>query len=356
MNTTFRPDWDNLDLGAVPNQRFVVRILLVLRAAIILAWHRRFLTQSDVWIARNFDLLALAWFARTFLMGKWCPLVYECLDIHGLFTGSGRIKGFMRWLERRLLARVQLTWVSSPGFVEHYFRAVQNHDGPYALLENKLWFEGNDLSRPRISDRRNPATPLRIGWVGSIRCQASLDILLQTARTLGPKVEIAIHGNIHHHAFEDFDDQISRCPNVTYNGRYSYPDGLLDIYCGCDVVWAQDLWQRGSNSDWLLPNRIYEASWFGCPSIAVGDTETGRRIKQDGLGYVINAPSADDLVRLTSSLSPAQLRGTSARMLSLPDHMFRMSYADLADALAPVLSMVARGGPPQPESSANAKA
>jgi hypothetical protein len=43
---------------------------------------------------------------------------------------------------------------------------------------------------------------------------------------------------------------------------------------GCDAVWAQDLWQSGANSDWLLPNRIYEASYFGCPSIALAP---GRR-------------------------------------------------------------------------------
>ena len=126
-----------------------------------------------------------------------------------------------------------------------------------------------------------------LGWVGSLRCRESLIILAQTAAAMGDRLRIKLHGNVHAHAIPDFDAILAAHPSLTYEGPYAYPEGLEPIYTSCDLVWAQDLWQRGANSDWLLPNRIYEASYFGCPQIAVADTETGRRVADGTLGFVL---------------------------------------------------------------------
>ena len=316
MNADFVPDWPNLDLGHMPNQRFAERILRLGRALPRLLRAGPILDGADVVIARNFDLLALAWAARLARLPARTPLVYECLDIHGLFVGDRPVNRVMRFLERRLLSRVALLWVSSPGFLSGYFGPQQGYAGPVALIENKLWFDGPPPRRPTPADRGDRDGPVTLGWVGSIRCKASLAILVETARRLGPKVRIAIHGNVHRHALGDFDAAIAGLDNIVWHGPYRYPDDLARVYGGCDVVWAQDLWQRGGNSDWLLPNRIYEASWFGCPSIAVSDTETGRRVLADGLGFTIPDPDADalvDLVERLDSTRPANCVRPSSR-------------------------------------------
>jgi succinoglycan biosynthesis protein ExoL len=351
MNADFVPDWPNLDLGHMPNQRFAERLLRLGRALPRLLRAGPILDGADIVIARNFDLLALASVARLARLPAGTPLVYECLDIHGLFVGDRPVNRVMRFLERRFLSRVALLWVSSPGFLTGYFGPQQGYTGPVALIENKLWFDGPPPPRPTPAARKDSDDrdgPVTLGWVGSIRCKASLAILVETARRLGPKVRIAIHGNLHRHALGDFDAAIAGLDNIAWHGPYLYPDDLARIYGACDAVWAQDLWQRGGNSDWLLPNRIYEASWFGCPSIAVADTETGRRVHADGLGFTVPDPSADALVDLMARLDRPALRAASDRLLSMDDARFRLRPDDVATALAPVL--VARAAPDAAES------
>jgi len=337
MDPTAETDVPTLELGHMPNRRFLLRLLLLLASLPRLLLAGGEFRRGDVLVARNFDMLSLAWVASLFWRGPRPAVVYECLDIHGLFTRPGPVGRTMRFLERRLLARIDLLWVSSPGFLSGYFGPFQGYSGHVALVENKLWFDGETPPRPRLSDRERAPGPITLGWVGSIRCRTSLDILTGVAERLGPGLRIAVHGNIHRHALPDFDARIAPFETITHHGPYRYPGGLASIYLGCDLVWAQDLWQRGANSDWLLPNRIYEAGWYGCPSIAVGDTETGRRVASDGLGFVIARPDADDLAELLATLDRPALDAASARLLAREETAFRLTTDDVRRALEPVL-------------------
>jgi succinoglycan biosynthesis protein ExoL len=157
---------------------------------------------------------------------------------------------------------------------------------------------------------------------------------MATADALGSAVMIKIHGNIHRHAIPNFDTEIARRPNVVYRGPYRYPQDLAGIYAGCDLVWAQDLWQRGGNSDWLLPNRLYEASWYGCPSIAVAHTETGRRVASDRLGFTIPRPNSAELVALLSSLADVEISEVAADLLARDPLCFRLTTEEVRSAIA----------------------
>jgi succinoglycan biosynthesis protein ExoL len=338
MNADFVPDWPNLDLGHAPNENFLRRVWLVAASILKMARHRQALAETDAIVARNFDMLVIAWAARLISRRRQVPLVYECLDIHGLFTRRDTTGRLLRWCERRLLERTSLLVVSSPGFLRHYFRPIQGYQGPFALIENKLWFEADPVPRPSAPRRRRPGNPLTLGWVGSIRCAPSSRILLAAADAMGSSLRIRIHGNIHRHALPHLEYDIGRRGNVEYFGPYSYPDGLKAAYGECDVVWAQDLWQRGANSDWLLPNRIYEASWFGVPSIAVAGTETGRRVSEDELGFVIDKADSDALTSLLRNLNPAVIDRVAANLLARDPNAFRLRPADIEVALAPVLA------------------
>jgi succinoglycan biosynthesis protein ExoL len=331
-------DWPDLPLGPSSNNRYMLRLARLLRAVGRLWRQRRFLDGGDVWIARNIDMLLLAQLMRTATgrQGK-VRLVYECLDIHGLFTRGDAIGAVMRWAERRLLARCDLLILSSPGFLDGYFRPLQHVETPVALVENKLWIRG-PLDRPTRRRRRRTGAPFTLGWVGSLRCAQSLAILAETARRMGPDLLIRCHGAVHRHALGDFDRVLKEHPNISHHGSYRYPDDLRAIYEASDAVWAQDLWQSGANSDWLLPNRIYEASYFGCPSIAVAGTQTGRRIAQDGLGFTVAEPTAEALEGLISGLDPDRVETASASLLARPASDFRLTEADLSAALSPVLA------------------
>jgi succinoglycan biosynthesis protein ExoL len=336
MNAGFRPDWRDLPLGPNSNHRYGLRLWRLLRALVRVWRHRAFLHGSDLWIARNLDMAILAVALRQ-LTRQDVPIVYECLDIHGLFTRHDAVGGAMRAVERRVLDRSDLLIVSSPGFLRAYFGPVQGYDGPVALIENKLWLGARALPRPQGPMTRLRGAPLTLGWVGSLRCARSLEILAGAASVMGSSIRILFHGNVHSHAVTEFDAVLASHPNIEYRGAYRYPDDLAEIYRSCDVVWSQDLWQAGANSDWLLPNRIYEASYFGCPSIAVSGTETARRVEEDGLGFVLPVASSDALVTLLRGLDAAMLRAASARLLAMPASRFSLTPDELADLLAPVL-------------------
>ncbi len=328
----------DINLGLVENRNFAKRILKIIRGIWRVIRSPKKIRTADVIIARNFDLLVIAWATRIFLGRRKTPLVYECLDIHGLFTRTDPIGAIMRWCERRLLSAIQLLIISSPGFLTHYFGAIQGYSGPVSVIENKLWFDGPAPARPKTRNRpRAKSAPLVLGWVGSIRCAPSLQILLETADRMGSSLEIVINGNIHRHALPDFDAELTKRPNITYHGPYTYPDDLQNIYTSCDLVWAQDLWQRGANSDWLLPNRIYEASWFGCPSIAVADTETGHRVRSAALGITLETATSAELVQKLKQLNPAKIAAMSNAILSQDDGQFQLRHTDLKLALSPVL-------------------
>jgi succinoglycan biosynthesis protein ExoL len=326
-----RVDWPDLDLGQIANEQLGRRLRLALRGLVKLWAYRRQVALADLIIARNIDMVLLALAAR-FMAGRRVPVVYECLDIHGIFTGTGRKARIARWVERFALTRVALLVVSSPGFIAHYFGSVQGYRGRWFLLENKLWFPGPPLPRPAVT--AGHAGPLVLGWVGAIRCQPSLDLLCAVAETMGNDLRIEVRGVIHTHALNNFQGRIAAHPNIHFGGPYDYPDGLAQVYGDCDLVWAQDLWQRGANSDWLLPNRIYEASWFGCPSIAVAGTQTAAKIEADGLGYVIDAATPEAMLGLLQGLTREKIAEVRNGILGRPDADFALADAEINAVVA----------------------
>lgn len=337
MNPDFVPFWDNVHLYDTQNESHGRRIATVAGSVAKLRAHRDKLAGADVIVARNLDMLAIAAAAQMMIHPR-PPLIYECLDIHGLMTNQG-VKGrLVRAVERKLLERAAGLIVSSPAFVREYFEPVQHWTGPVALLENKLWVEDGTSLRPATLPAEEPPAnwsvdrPLVLGWVGTLRCARSLALLAQAADQLGPKLQVVLHGTVHHHAVPEFDAVLSARENMTWHGPYDYPDGLSDIYLTCDLVWAQDLWQWGTNSTWLLPNRIYEASYFGCPSLGVDGSETGRRVAE-GLGWTIDRPEANALVALLETLSPADVASQRRALLARPETDFRQSLSEISAAV-----------------------
>lgn len=336
MNLDFAPFWENVHLFRTSNGGLPWRVAAVLGSVFKVFLHRRRLAGADAIVARNLDLLAVAIAARAMVRPK-PPVIYECLDIHDLMTNPGLKGRVTRALERALLARTSALIISSPAFLREYFAPVQNWDGPVALVENKLWIEEGGPERPAPPSGTAPCgwtkdAPLRLAWVGTLRCARSLGILAETADRLGPCVRIALHGAVHYHAVPDFDATLAARPNMTWHGAYAYPDDLAPIYAASDLVWAQDLWQWGTNSTWLLPNRIYEASYFGCPSIAVAGTETSRRV-EDGLGWTVPEPSAEALCGLLARLTPPEILARRQEILARPACEFRQSAEEITNAL-----------------------
>jgi succinoglycan biosynthesis protein ExoL len=330
MNAGFEPDWPDVSLGVIQNGALLRRIPKLIGALVPVWRSRQVVRQADVIVARNFDMLLVALAARAVCFAR-APVIYQCLDIHSIFTAPGPRGVLFRLAERLALRGVARLVVSSPAFLREYFEPLQKFRGDAVVTENRIVWTGPQPARP-VPLRRQPG-PVRLGWIGTLRCARSLDLLERTAQLLGREVEIVMRGVVHDHALPRFHNVLVRNPNIRFEGGYAYPDGLRQAYSGLDLVWAQDLWQAGANSDWLLPNRIYEAGYFGCPSIAVAGTETARKITRERLGFVIDEPDAEHLVKFLRGLDMAHLQHMKFDILRKPASLFSQDTEEVSAML-----------------------
>lgn len=327
LNREYRPEWDDVDLGTTVDRHYGQRFAKLARALPVLARHRERLARADLFYARNLDMGALALAARALVRSR-APVVYEVLDVQRVFTGSGPRPAAFRAAERRVLNAADLLVVSSEAFTRHYFEPVQGYRGPWHLLENKIFGLDPSLTagRPTPDRPRGPACPPDgpwvIAWLGNLRCPRTPALLIKIARVLGDKVRIQIHGYPTETGLAAFQARIAGHPNIVYHGEYKSPDDLQAIYDQAHFAWAFDYLDAGSNSDWLLPNRLYEGGFFGAPALAAGGTETGCRVKAQGLGWTVREPVDREVIELLQGLDRAAYLARRRALLRLPSSLF----------------------------------
>lgn len=281
------PEWENFDLGLTRDRAIFSRLKSIYLGARTAANNPR-LDQADLIYARNLDMLIAAYLAKRFRHLS-TPVIYECLDINRLMIREDVVGKTLRWIEGRLLKKSVGLVTSSPGFLKSYFE--RHHSGRYTayLVENRLAVGFDYGVRPQAPKARAPEK-LRLGWVGMLRCQRSLDLLCELADAFPDKLEIRLHGIVGRTEIADFEAEVDKRANMIFFGRYKSPEDLLEIYENIDVVWAGDFMDAGYNSVWLLPNRIYEGGYFGVPAIAPSGTETATWIEQRSAGFTLDEP------------------------------------------------------------------
>lgn len=344
----FTPFWDNVHLGVTADRAYARRLPALLAALPKILRHRRKLAEARFFYARNIDMCALA-LAAKLLSGSRAPLVYEVLDVQRVFLGRGPAGVLFRWAERRLLKRCQLLVVSSPGFDSHYFRSRQGYRGRVFLLENKISFaQAAAVARPVESEAaacapRPAPEKWVIGWFGTLRCRKSLEMLCRIAEALPDKVEIYLRGVPTETGLGPFEEAVARHPNMIYGGEYRNPDDLAEIYGRVHLTWAFDYLDAGSNSKWLLPNRLYEGGYFGSVALAASDTQTGEKVRELGLGYTFEAPEVENLIAFLRWYSMDEHLARRAHILALPRQEFCDLY-DTQDLCELILTL-----PPEPD-------
>jgi len=322
---TADPSWENIELGLTVDGNYRRRLLQLL-AAVPLIWrHRSRLRTPDVLYARNIDMLFLAFIGKHLARSR-ALLVYESLDVHPAFTKPGLLGRALRFAERRLLSTIALMVVSSQTFMDCYYHPVQCYRGRWFLLENKV----SSLPEQAVAPLRNPSSPVVIGWFGVLRCRRSLDILQRLASRHPNDVVVHIRGlpsetdGITDDVFANISAQT---PNIRYFGRYRNPEDLAQIYGAINLTWAVDFSASGANSDWLIPNRLYEGGLYGVPAIARQGTATGDMIENGNLGWALVEPFDDTLETFLSTLDSAACVAMSERIRDRD----RSAFVDIND-------------------------
>jgi succinoglycan biosynthesis protein ExoL len=338
-----------VELGRTYDARFAQRIGQVAATIARSGALRPALAGADVVLARNLEMLAVATAARRRHASR-AGLVYECLDVHRLMLGGGAGGAGLRALERWLMKSAQLLVVSSPAFVERYFAPRQGlgrRGPPVLLVENKVL----DLSGAPPPNRsgRPPGPPWRIGWYGAIRCRRSLDLLGRLAARRPDLVQVVIRGRPALTAFEDFDAQVAAGgPALGFAGPYTAQD-LARLYRDVHFTWAIDWFEAGTNSDWLLPNRIYEGGRFGAVPLALSGVETGRWLATRGVGLLMDDPEAE-LEGLLETMTPARYRTLESAAAAVPAETFAAGLEDCRE----LVRRLAETGQPSPRAQRKA--
>jgi len=317
----------NIELGQTFDGQFIQRLKQVWRGAKIAAENRTELESADIIYARNLDMLLCAYLAKA-RIGSKTPVIYESLDIHRLLSRQDLIGSLMRQIERHFLKRSKGVVVSSPAFLEQHFERYYKGDYKSALIENR-WLEGS-FSEPRPTQRdvwtvdRASNRKLVLGWVGMLRCQRSLDLMCALADRFKDDLVIKLHGIPALVEVPEFEYQVAAHENLEYAGPYSSPEDLHDIYSKIDIVWAGDFMEAGSNSEWLLPNRIYEGGYYAVPSIAPIGTETEKWLRDRSCGFGVADPVETSVPELIEKILSGALNieQTNQILLDLEDRHF----------------------------------
>jgi succinoglycan biosynthesis protein ExoL len=308
--------WPVLSLGRTADSRLGRRVLSVLHAHTTLVRLRPHILGATVVMARQLEMLVLAATARR----RFAPeavLAYECLDIHRLMTAPSWIGAALRRLEARLLRQTDLLIVSSPAFVrEHLHRIHGETLPPVCPIENKVLL--TDLVPLSASQPRSGCPPWRIGWFGVLRCRRSLVLLTDLARQMPGQIVIELRGRPARSAIPDFDELVASAPGVRFFGAYDRQHDLAGIYQAVHFTWAIDFFEAGANSQWLLPNRLYEGGLHGAVPIAMASVETGMWLARHRAGVLLDEPLAEALPRYFSFLTIATYAALAAGLRAVP--------------------------------------
>jgi succinoglycan biosynthesis protein ExoL len=275
-----------INLGQTYSGGFAQRIWSVLREVFHLARYHQLFADTDIIMARNLEMLAIAVRGRSL-----CPappvLVYESLDIHRLLLNKGPVGISLRMLEGWLSKRASALITSSPAFVTSYFEVLSRVRLPVRLLENKVYAPDMKDIHPLV---RPAGPPWRIGWFGMIRCRKSLQMLTDLVKQSNGTVEVVIRGRVALDQIPDFYKIAATTPGLSFAGAYKNPEDLAAIYQDVHFSWSIDMYEEGLNSSWLLPNRLYEGGLFNAVPIALKSVETGRFLERLGIGVTLAQP------------------------------------------------------------------
>jgi succinoglycan biosynthesis protein ExoL len=300
-----------IDLGRVFDGKLGRRIGLVLRRMLEAGRYREMLVGADALLARNLDMATIADAARE-RAGLHIPLIYECLDVHQALLGGGMPSKVLRGLEARILKRSAALVVSSPGFVTNYFERLHADLPRIIIAENKRVVVDAKLDRP-VNIAKPP--PWKIGWFGIIRCATSFQILRELAQRQ-PLIDVEISGRPTEEVQSLINEHLP-LSNMRFSGPYTQSD-LFALYGNSHFAWAIDYFQKGQNSEWLLPNRIYEGGFYNCPAIALAGTETAKWLTARNAGLIIKRDPSIELEIFLKELNVNHYRGLKSATMAIP--------------------------------------
>lgn len=339
FNTSFQPEWTNIQLGPTVDRNYLRRLPALVRGLRRLLAHREVIRSADFIYARHIDAVLLGLLARR-LTGSRAKVIYEIEDVQEVFFKKSLSGALFRYLEHWTLKHTNLLVLMSPGFLHGYFEPVHRYNGPSFVLENKIQLQGRSDERTasgRVWEGINDRWV--IGWFGTLRCPKSMHLLERIAEALGPKVEIYTRGYPTETGLEAYLKIVDRHPNWTYDGEYTIPDDLEEMYGRVHFSWCLDFLDEHGNSPLLLACRMYQGGFYGAVPLVVQGTEMDRWLTRAGIGYAFGPPYDRPLIEFLKSVDPADYRNERARIMERRKELFLEDGRDTGALLTKIRAL-----------------
>lgn len=326
------------------DSRLVHRAWTTLRHALTAGEMARRFKAADIFLARNLEMLATATAAAR-QMPNPPAIAYEVLDIHRTLLSAGVAGKVLRSVERALMRNVALLITSSSAFLKEYFEARQftPHTLPALVVENKLFAT---VPARGSAGQIPPSRPWRIGWFGVIRCRRSMEILGALARRRPDLVQIEMRGRVAAPVRQNVEELRRGATAIHCGGLYRTAE-LADLYRRVHFNWTIDYFEAGGNSEWLLPNRLYEGGSFDVVPVALRRTETGRWLAKRKLGVLFD-DAETQLEAFLETLNAEGYLALKSACSQAPRSLFVAAQGDcdgLAMALRRAAGMCAQSAP-----------
>lgn len=261
--------------------------------------------QPDCIQAEGLDCLFYAWWYA----GKHkVKIFYQVSDVREVLLPqsslAGKIKGILLGgLEAQLLKKVTALVVTSERFYEmRYARFIdKNH-----LV---VWHNFPDFELFRNFKKTESNSTFRVGFVGSVRYQKQLRMLVDATEKL-PNVMAVFSGSGKQSELDDLIDYCEGKDWVEITGPYKYEVEICDIYARLDCIYAvYD--SKNENVKIALPNKLYEAIYCGIPIVVAKGTYLSELVEEWGVGLSVSDNDPEELVEAIRSLKEdSELRET----------------------------------------------
>ncbi len=312
---------NHYNLGKIPQNNYIRRFVKIFfdipRLSKILSNN----PKIDVVYAWNFDIALLFVLTKLFSKRRY-KFIYEVADVKPILLSNSVVGVFLRKLEQFILNHTDYLCVTSEDFISNYFDKYYEHNAKIYILENKVYPK---IDIKLINNKLNnipTGSKWRIGLVGIFRCNTSLQLLLELAKTLPEKIEIILAGKPEEHVNESFKE-LTRLNDTLVISEYRYPNDLQNIYSKIDIIWSADFSEPTVNSKWLLPNRIYEAGLFAIPQLCFSENKAiSEYIKSLNIGWILEEVNIKSLMNFFLSLTSEKYRQMKLNYSDLPSDQF----------------------------------
>lgn len=288
--------------------------------------------SKDFLYVFGFDLMLICLVFR-FISGKKVKVIYEVPDIREMFFSQSISGKTIRWIEKKVIPKIDLLVVTSPDFLFNYFTGLRN-----ILIQNSLIIE-NKIHPEEVE--KLPASKLethkldrkiRIGYFGVLRCGASLDCLIKLAQY--GDFEIILRG-IFMPLTRHYEKIILYEKHISYLGPYQAPKDLSFIYSMVDVVWASYPFSQNTvgNHLYARTNRFYESLYFKKPFIVQkGTADAHSSALTEQIALEINLENEEETISLLqASLTHDKLAEFHKNLFNVPENHYQITneYNDL---------------------------